>query len=79
MKHVGNTLKHLRERSGYSLDEIAEILHTNINMIEAYENGEILIRLDELEKLSSLYNCSTHSILKKIPQNSPFKGSGLEH
>jgi len=67
MKHVGNTLKELRENSGYSLEEIAVVLHTHESIIDAYENGEILIRLDELEKLATLYNCQTHDILKKAP------------
>lgn len=49
---IGDTIRVLRERRGYSQDELAEIMEVNRSTISKIENGKFSIGIDYLSKFS---------------------------
>jgi len=49
---VGETLKEMREKKGYSQDELAEIMNVNRSTISKIENGKFSFSIDYLSKFS---------------------------
>ena len=49
---VGETLKEMREKKGYSQDELAEAMNVNRTTISKIENGKFNLSLDYLSKFS---------------------------
>jgi DNA-binding XRE family transcriptional regulator len=49
---VGETLKEMREKKGYSQDELAEAMNINRSTISKIENGKFNLSLDYLSKFS---------------------------
>ena len=56
-------IKDLREDRDYTQDYIADILHVRRSSYANWENGETLIPLDKLDRLSVFYNVSLKYIL----------------
>jgi len=49
---IGDTIKSIREKKGYSQDELAEIMNVNRSTISKIENGKFNLSLDYLSKFS---------------------------
>ena len=49
---VGETLKEMREKKGYSQDKLAEAMNTNRSKISKIENGKFNLSVDYLSKFS---------------------------
>lgn len=49
---IGDTIKNIREKKGYSQDELAEIMNVNRSTISKIENGKFNLSLDYLSKFS---------------------------
>jgi len=49
---VGEALKEMREKKGYSQDELAEIMNVNRSTISKIENGKFNLSIDYLSKFS---------------------------
>ena len=61
---LANNLRILRERLGYTQQEIATYLHISQPAYLKYENGLSEISMNNLEKLSQLYNISEYDIME---------------
>lgn len=49
---IGDTIKNIREKKGYSQDELAEIMNVNRSTISKIENGKFNLSIDYLSKFS---------------------------
>lgn len=49
---IGDTIKGIREKKGYSQDELAGIMNVNRSTISKIENGKFNLSLDYLSKFS---------------------------
>lgn len=49
---IGDALKNIREKKGYSQDELAEIMNVNRSTISKIENGKFNLSIDYLCKFS---------------------------
>jgi len=49
---IGDALRNIREKKGYSQDELAEIININRSTISKMENGKFNLSLDYLSKFS---------------------------
>ncbi|MBF4469211.1 MAG: helix-turn-helix domain-containing protein [Methanobrevibacter arboriphilus] len=61
--YVGARLKKLREDRGYKQDQLANYLGVDQGHISKIENGNRNLNLNLLDKLCSLYNCSSEYIV----------------
>jgi transcriptional regulator with XRE-family HTH domain len=49
---IGDALRNIREKKGYSQDELAEAMNINRSTISKIENGKFNLSLDYLSKFS---------------------------
>lgn len=49
---IGDAIKNIREKKGYSQDELAEIMNVNRSTISKIENGKFNLSIDYLLKFS---------------------------
>lgn len=49
---IGNSIREIREKRGYSQDDLAEIMEVNRSTISKIENGKFSISIDYLAKFS---------------------------
>jgi DNA-binding XRE family transcriptional regulator len=49
---IGDTIRELREKRGYSQDELADIMKVNRSTISKVENGKFSFSIDHLYKFS---------------------------
>jgi transcriptional regulator with XRE-family HTH domain len=49
---IGDAIKNIREKKGYSQDELAEIMNVNRSTISKIENGKFGITVDYLVRFS---------------------------
>jgi transcriptional regulator with XRE-family HTH domain len=49
---IGDAIRELREKRGYSQDELAEIMEVNRSTISKVENGKFSFSIDHLSKFS---------------------------
>lgn len=49
---IGKQIRILREKKGYSQDQLAEIMEVNHSTISKIENGKFAITIDYLEKFA---------------------------
>jgi transcriptional regulator with XRE-family HTH domain len=68
---VGETLKEMREKKGYSQDELAEAMNVNRTTISKIENGKFNLSLDYLSKFSWFLDFNLR--LKEIKNNRSVK------
>jgi transcriptional regulator with XRE-family HTH domain len=52
---AGATIKSLREKSGFTQDNIAHYLRVDQSLISKFESGERTLSVDLLEKLATLF------------------------
>ncbi|MDO5689988.1 MAG: zinc ribbon domain-containing protein [Tissierellia bacterium] len=60
---TGEVLKRLREKSGYTQEELAEKVFVTRQAISRWENGDTEPNIESLKRLSVLFNVSIHTIL----------------
>ena len=58
------TLKSLREENKKSRAEVATVLNVTAQAIRHYENGIRRIGLEQVLKLTKLYDCSAEEVIK---------------
>lgn len=68
---VGETLKEMREKKGYSQDELAEAMNVNRSTISKIENGKFNLSVDYLSKFSWFLDFELK--LKEIKNNKSAK------
>lgn len=61
----GNILKKIRQENNMTQDELAKKIDTSRSNIANYENGKNMPSIDILEKIASLFNCTTDYLLGK--------------
>ena len=61
-RNVGQKLKKLREKSGYSREQVAEKLDLSISTIAMYELGERIPRDEIKVRIANLYGKSVEHI-----------------
>lgn len=61
----GNILKKFRQENNMTQDELAKKIDTSRSNIANYENGKNMPSIDILEKIASLFNCTTDYLLGK--------------
>jgi len=68
---VGETLKEIREKKGYSQDELAEAMNVNRSTVSKIENGKLNLSVDYLSKFSWFLDFELQ--LKEIKNNKSVK------
>jgi transcriptional regulator with XRE-family HTH domain len=63
---IGGTIRELREKRGYSQDELAEIMKVNRSTISKVENGKFSFSIDYLSKFSFVLDFDVTLIDNKI-------------
>ncbi len=63
MKDKKITLRELREEMGLSVVEVASKLKVSVRAIYNYENGIRQINLEQVLRLSALYECCAEEII----------------
>lgn len=53
---MGQNIREIREKRGYSQDELAEIMEVNRSTISKIENGKFSVSIDYLSKFSFFLN-----------------------
>ncbi len=64
-KQIGETVKRIRRKVGYSQDEVARFIGIDQTAMSRIENGKQTLSIVHLIKLSKLFRCSTDDILKE--------------
>lgn len=69
---VGKLLKEYRNRRGYSLDQVCDMLHNTKtkSTLKRYEDGESRIDMPILEKLAKIYAVDVDFIVSTAQKNS---------
>ncbi len=62
-KEIGDTLKELRCRMGYSQEQISSCLGISLSAYSQYESGDTVVSQDSLEKLADVYGVEEYDIL----------------
>ena len=68
---MGETLKEMREKKGYSQDELAEAMNVNRSTVSKIENGKFNLSVDYLSKFSWFLDFELQ--LKEIKNNKSVK------
>lgn len=63
LKDIGKRICDLRKSSGYTQEQLAELMDVSIQMISNLERGNKAIRIDNLLKISKILGVSTDYIL----------------
>ena len=64
MKKLTN-IKVLREKNGYTREEVAEILGISINTYNSYEWGSRKPKLERIRQLAKLFKCTMEDLTKE--------------
>lgn len=62
-KITTNIIKSLRNKKNMTLEELAEEMHVNINLMAQYENGSMSIPYDLAQKLATYFDVSPNDII----------------
>lgn len=62
-KEIGSVLKELRNRMGYSQEQISSYLGISQPAYNHYESGDTVVSQDALEKLADVYGVEEYDIL----------------
>ena len=69
--NLAENLRVLRQKSGYSLEEVAELTDVSRQAVSKWETGESLPDLPNTLKLATLYKVSLDElVLQKLPEKS---------
>ena len=58
------TLKELREQSGKTIKEIAEVLNVSLQTAYRYEQGVSKLNISQVLVLSELFDCTAGEVIK---------------
>ena len=64
MNVLGNNIRRLREQSGMSQDELAEILSCTRQTVSNYERGVSEPDIDTIKKIAEIFNCDIKEIIE---------------
>lgn len=64
-KIIGSNIKRIRERLGYTQEDVAAFLPVSRSLISLVESGERELNLDHLEKLANLFNVALIDLLEE--------------
>jgi len=56
---MNNRIKEQRIKNGYSYETFAHLMGVNVNTIKKYEDGNLKVPENKLEKLAKILRCST--------------------
>ena len=62
-EQIGEKIKALRIRSGYTRKKVADIIEISEPTLKAYENGDRMLRFDVAYLLTQVYNVSLNELL----------------
>jgi transcriptional regulator with XRE-family HTH domain len=65
---IGDAIREMREKRGYSQDELAEIMEVNRSTISKVENGKFSFSIDHLSKFSWFLEFDFSVVDKKIKE-----------
>ena len=63
---IGHKLKLLRERKGYTLEEVGDLVGKSRKTIHSYESGAISISVENLKSLLNVYDYSPGKFLDEL-------------
>ncbi len=63
LKHIGNNLRDLRNKKGYSQETVAKELKCHQDRVSRIENGTARLSITDLIALSKLFNVTPNEIL----------------
>ena len=66
---LGQTIKSLREKQGYSLDEFAHIVGVTKQTLIKWEHGVSIPRIKHVVKICDTFNISIHFFLNLCKEN----------
>jgi len=69
-KTIGNIIRTIRKRRGYTIEELAHLCGLHSTHIGKIERGEISPSVENLEKITSVLNLTLVEFFKMIPYNS---------
>ena len=78
---LGKELKLLRDKNGYTQEQVGCYLGLDQSMIAKIENGTRAIGISELSKLSNLYGCEVRSLINRVtctPLALAYRASNIE-
>ena len=58
------TLKELREQSGKTIKEIADVLNISLQTVYRYEQGIRKLSISQVLVLSELFDCTAEEVIK---------------
>lgn len=65
-KQIGQKLQEAREKAGYSLRDVANIVGKNYSTIHSYETGRNAINVDVMDQICKVYGVNYLDILTEI-------------
>ena len=66
MSIIGDSLKRKRERAGYSIEKLANLLDVEVELISKWENGTEEPTISQILVLSKLYGMSVNDIFHRV-------------
>ena len=61
--NIGKRIQYCRRERGYTQEHLAEMMNVSVQMISNLERGNKAIRIENLIKISHIFNVSTDYIL----------------
>jgi transcriptional regulator with XRE-family HTH domain len=72
VKSFGDTVRHLREKKGYSIKNLAGPLDVNYTYLSKIENNKSIPSEEFIEKIAHIFNCDPEELKAragKIPED----------
>ena len=63
LSEIGKRIQILRKKANYTQEQVAEMMNVSVQMISNVERGNKAIKIENLLKLSEIFNISTDYIL----------------
>ena len=81
-KVVGENIRKLRERAGFTQSNLAQFMHVDQSMVSKIESGDRSLSVSMLEKLATLFGVTVEQLESQADTVSPefsfaFRGSDL--
>ena len=76
---VGNKIKFYRKRNGYSLDQLAQIIHKSKSTLSKYENGNIALDVETLLEIAKALHVEVSQLVDYHYQNECFRSCYLHY
>ena len=63
---IGKRIRYLREKKGFTSQELAIMLDVEVELIDKFESGTIKLFVEHLSKMAILFNVTTDYIVYGI-------------